>query len=125
MKIPLETYEQQILSNYLRMNSYTFYKSPSETRTSSWKQKKKNKLEWVNKGYPDTTIILKRGSLLFIELKRKRKILKNWKIWVSPSSISIEQKQWINELNLVNNISAEVWYWANEAIEKIKYYESL
>jgi hypothetical protein len=43
--IPLETIEQQNLANYLRANNYLFYKSPSETFTKSWKQKRKNTLE--------------------------------------------------------------------------------
>ena len=108
---PLETVEQQALAHYLRANGYVFYKSPSETFTKSWSQKRKNKLEWVTKWYPDITIILKRWSLLFIELKRKKKSL---------SRVSNEQKFWINELNNINNVQAEVCYWAAEAISLIE-----
>lgn len=123
--IPLETYEQQALANWLRANNYVFYKSPNETFTKSWNQKRKNTLEGVSKGFPDTTIILKRGSLLFIELKRQRPILKNWKLGVAPSKISEEQIFWIDKLSKLENIDAIVCYWYKEAIEKIKYYESL
>ena len=108
---PLETIEQQALAHYLRANGYVFYKSPSETFTKSWSQKRKNKLEWVTKWYPDITIILKRWSLLFIELKRKKKSL---------SRVSNEQKFWISELNNINNVQAEVCYWAEEAIRLIE-----
>ena len=45
MEIPLETFEQIKLANWLRFNNYTFYKSPSETFTTSWNQKRKNKAE--------------------------------------------------------------------------------
>lgn len=108
--IPKETEEQQILSNWLRANNYTFYKSPSETYTTSWKQKRKNTLEWVTRGFPDVTIILKRWSLLFIELKRIKKSL---------SKVSVEQKMWQDELNKLTNIQAEICYWSDEAINRI------
>jgi len=43
--IPLESFEQEKLANYLRAHNYTFFKTPSETYTTSWNQKRKNKLE--------------------------------------------------------------------------------
>lgn len=119
-KIPLETQEQQQLANYLRANNYMFYKSPSETYTKSWKQKRKNTLEWVTKWFPDTTIILKNWSLLFIELKRRRKVLKNWNLWASPSVVSEEQKNWKEKLNEIKNVQCEICYWSDEAIAKIQ-----
>jgi len=120
MNVPLETYEQQELSNWLKNNNYIFYKSPSETYTKSWKQKRKNKLEWVTKWFPDTTIILKCNKLLFIELKRQKPILKNWTIGKSPSVVSEEQLKWKEELNKIENVQCEICYWCNEAIETIK-----
>ena len=118
--IPLESFEQEKLANYLRANNYIFFKAPSETYTTSWNQKRKNKLEWVTKGFPDTTIILKRWSLLFIELKRIKRTLKNWKLWESPSKVSIEQINWQKELSNLENIESLICYWADEAIQKIK-----
>lgn len=125
MTVPLETYEQQALANYLRMHNYLAYKSPSETFTKSWSQKRKNKLEGVTKWFPDTVIILKRGSLLFIELKRQRIVLKNWTLWRSPSTVSKEQKQWIEELNKLDNIQAEIAYGHEEAISIIERIENI
>jgi hypothetical protein len=49
MEVPLETIEQQSLAWWLRVNNYLFYKSPSETFTKSWSQKRKNTLEGVTK----------------------------------------------------------------------------
>ena len=118
--IPLETIEQQVLANRLRFNKYLFYKSPSETFTKSWKQKRKNTLEWVTKWFPDICIILKWESLLFIELKRQKRVLKSWKLWASPSVVSLEQIQWIQELNKIDNVEAHICYWADEAINLIK-----
>ena len=45
IKAPLETVEQKTLARYLKLKGYRFYKSPSETYTTSWKQKAKNKAE--------------------------------------------------------------------------------
>lgn len=123
-KIPLETIEQQQLAYWLRANNYLFYKSPSETYTKSWNQKRKNTLEWVTKWFPDMTIILKKWSLLFIELKRRKKILKSWKIWVSPSVVSEEQKEWQRRLNEIENVQCEIGYGSDEAIEIIKNLEN-
>ena len=67
-----EHQESVMLANWLRSRGYLFYKSPSETFTTSWNQKRKNKSEGVSKGFPDYTIVLKRGSLLFIELKKAK-----------------------------------------------------
>lgn len=122
--IPLENLEQEKLANYLRANEYLFYKSPSETRTPSWKQKRKNKLEWVTKWFPDTMIILKRWSLLFVELKRQKKVLKNWKLGASPSVVSEEQIKWQKELSSIKNVCSLICYWADEAIQKIKELET-
>lgn len=123
--VPLETIEQQSLAWWLRANKYLFYKSPSETYTESWKQKRKNTLEGVTKGFPDLVVVLKRWALLFIELKRQRKRLKNWELWASPSKVSDEQINWCNTLDNLENIGACICYGHKEAIEKILYYENL
>lgn len=67
-----ESQESIALASYLRANGYRFTKSPNETYTKSWNQKRKNTLEGVSKGTPDYMIVLKRKSLLFIELKKSR-----------------------------------------------------
>lgn len=124
-EIPLETIEQQSLAMWLRSKNYLFYKSPSETYTKSWTQKRKNKMEWVTKGFPDIVIVLKRGSLLFIELKRQRRKLKNWKLWASPSKVAPEQKKWCETLNNIDNTGACICYWWQEAVAQIEYFENL
>jgi len=125
VKAPTESEEQIALADWLRLNNYLFYKSPSETYTTSWSQKRKNKAEWVTKGFPDITIVLKRRSLLFIELKKQGNILNNGKRWVSSWKVSEEQKKWIETLSRVDNIEACVCYGAEEAINLIKKIEIL
>ena len=70
-------------------------------------------------------IILKSWSLLFIELKLKWKILKNWKIWASPSKISDEQKEWLRSLANIDNVEALIAYWFDHAKEIIQEQENL
>jgi len=125
--IPKEDYEAEVLANYLRANWYTFTHIWNESGQRGTKNivqmmKKKQKL-WVSKWFPDYCIILKNKALLFIELKRQKRVLKNWNLGKSPSNISIEQKEWISSLNEINNVQAEICYWAEEAIRLIEYLE--
>jgi len=116
-----EHQEACILANWLRFNGYSFHHSPNETYTTSWNQKRKNTQEGVSKWFPDYTIILKRGSLLFIELKKAK-----WKRgWLNWSQISEEQKQWIENLERINNVAAEFAFGWEDAINKIKEYEQI
>ncbi|PZM81822.1 hypothetical protein DLH72_04980 [Candidatus Gracilibacteria bacterium] len=113
-----------MLANLLRANNYKFTKNPNETFTKFYNVKRKNKLEGVSAGVPDMMIILKRGSLLFIELKRRKKILKSGKLSTSNSKISKEQIEWIEELNKIPNVEACVCYGADEAWEKVQELEN-
>ena len=122
--IPTESQETIQLANWLRANNYMFTKNANETFTKFWNVKRKNTLEWVSKWVPDMMIILKKWALLFIELKRQKKILKSWKLSSSNSQISAEQVNWINELNKIKNVQAEICYGADEAINLIKRLEN-
>ena len=109
--IPLETIEQQTLVHWLEINNYKYTSIPNSTYTESYSQKRKNKAEWLKPWLPDLLIILKRWSLLFIELKRSKKSL---------SKVSKEQKEWIEALSNISNVEAQVCYGAIEWIELIK-----
>lgn len=67
-----EHQETVLFANWLRANGYLFFKVPSETYTTSWNQKRKNSAEGSSKGFPDMVIVLKRGSLAFVEMKKAR-----------------------------------------------------
>lgn len=125
MKPPLEHEEQVTLAKWLTLKWYTFYKSPSETYTTSWNQKRKNKEEGVTKWFPDTVVVLQRGSLLFVELKRKRPTLKNGKPWAPLNKPTPEQLHWIETLESIENVGAVVAYGSQEAIDVIEHLESL
>lgn len=125
--IPTENIEAETLANRLRLNNYTF----SHIANESWLPPKvamlraiRKKRMWLSPWVPDFMIILKTYRLLFIELKRQKRVLKSWKLWASPSIISPEQIKWQDELNKIDNVRAEICYWANEAIKRIKEYET-
>lgn len=120
MTVPLESHEQIRLANYLDSKGYLFSAIRNESDYNSIAKGSKRKREWVRKWIPDFCIVLKRWAVLFIELKRCRKILKNWTRWVSPSKVSPEQKHWLKELNKIWNIQGSLCYGAWEAIDHIE-----
>lgn len=115
-----ENQEWEALANWLRVKKYKF----THIWNESWQRGTRNiiimmarkKRLWVSKWFPDYCIILKRGSLLFIELKKSR-----WpQGWLNGSVISEEQIEWVEKLNEVPNIQAEICHWAKESIELIE-----
>ena len=121
--IPTEEQEGKELARLLDLNWYLYTHIANEIwiagRVGMLVNRKK-KIQGLKKWVPDYMIILKNWWLLFIELKRQRKILKSWKLWASPSVISEEQKKWIEALNKINNVEAYICFWALEAWEKVK-----
>ena len=123
MEVLKEEQEWEILKNWLEANNYKFTHIANEIWIAGkiWMLVNKKKIkQGLKKWSPDYSIILKRRSLLFLELKRQKKVLKSWKLWASPSKISNEQKIWIENLNKIPNVQAEIAYWAKEAISLIE-----
>ncbi len=121
--IPRENEESESLANWLRWNNYFFTHIANESwlppKVAMLASKRKKRM-WLSPWFPDFCIVLKRRSLLFIEMKRQKKILKNWTIGKSPSVTSEEQIMWQNQLWSIENVESLICYWANEAIQKIK-----
>lgn len=121
-KIPTEDQEWERLAHWLRVRRYKFTHIANEIgirwHVGMLINKRKVK-QWLNKGFPDYCIIVW-WHLVFIELKRQKKILKNGKEWASLSIISEEQKDWIKALMEIDNVHAEIAYWADHAINIIK-----
>lgn len=127
MKLKPEEAEQVEVVQWLEVNRYRFTAFPHETYTKSWSQKNKNTRMGVKAGVPDLMILLKRGAILFIEMKAPKLKLKNgtWKEnWRegadSRGGVKFYQKEWIEALNDINYVQAEVCYSSEEAIELIK-----
>lgn len=126
--IPKEEDEWKILAEWLRLNNYKSTHIANEIWVSGfvWMMVNKKKVaQGLNKWFPDYCIILKRWALLFLELKRQKRILKSWKFWASPSKISEEQIKWIEELEKLENVAAEICYWAEDWIRIIEEYEKI
>lgn len=116
-----ESSEGKLLANWLEKNKYKYSKIPSETFTPFWSVKDRNKKEWVKKGIPDYIIVLKRNSLLFIELKKK----KGPKGWMNWSVISDEQIEWVNILWSIPNVEAHFAHGWREAVDIIQNLENI
>lgn len=122
-----ENLEAERLAQWLRNNQYKHTHIANE----SWLPPKvammasmRKKRMWTSPWFPDYCIILKRWALLFIELKRPKKILKSWKLGASPSSVSEEQLEWISQLSRLDNIEAQICYGCTEAINLINLLEN-
>jgi len=102
---PLEEDEQIAFVSWLEAHKLKFTAIPNSTYTKSWSQKRKNTAMGLRSGLPDLLVITPRG-LLFVEMKRKQ-----------GSVTSPEQKEWIEALNKIPNVQAEVCKGADEAIK--------
>lgn len=107
-----EEYEQTRFVDWLSTNNYMFTSIPNSTFTRSWSQKAKNTRTGLRKGFPDMAIVLKRGALLFLELKRTK-----------GGKVSPEQKAWLEALNGCG-VAAFVAKGAVEAIQHVLEQES-
>lgn len=107
--IPLEEQEQMKFVSWLRVKKIKHIHIANE-RMCSVVYKKKLKALGTYAGFPDLMIFLPNRTL-FIEMKRSDKKL---------SRVSIEQNEWLEFLNLLDEGSAKVCYGADEAIEFVK-----
>ena len=110
-----EYQEQCNLVEYLELKGLKFSKIAQDTYAKGWSTKIKNKKSGVRKGLPDLLIILPPmvngygARLLFIELKTVR-----------GGKLSPEQKEWINELNKIVNVSAHCCKGFDASVELIE-----
>lgn len=125
--IPSEHEEAVALVDWMRYQKLDFWHPPMETYTTSWKQKTRNKQEGVVKGLSDYLIYIppkrcktKKAILLWIELKRRRRTLKNGELGKSPSTVQPEQMAFIEKMNTVGNVQGEVCYGSTESVQFIK-----
>lgn len=105
-KLPTEQQEAEILASYLRLRNIPFTHIPNETGGDMLAKRRaiRMKRAGVSKGFPDYLIIYK-GKLVFIELKRRK-----------GGRVSLEQKEWLEVLNNVDNSVARVCNGADDAI---------
>jgi hypothetical protein len=101
--IPTEDEECLALVQWLDLHRYRYQHSGNESGQSGTpniiRMMAKKKRMGVSPGHPDYTIYLKNRHTLYIEMKRKRKVLKNGTLGASPSTISDVQQSWIDYLD--------------------------
>jgi len=102
-----EAYEQILVIEFLEKEKLKYSAIPMSTYTPSWMQKMKNKVLGTRPGVPDLLVIV-RDELVFIEMKR-----------VKGGVVSPEQKEWVEALNKINNVSAHVCRGYEEAKDLI------
>lgn len=119
-KIPLEDDEAVCLSRWLKLKKIPHTHVPLEGLMKIQYMKKLSAMG-CSKGFPDY-IIFTPSKQIFIELKRRKKILKNGNIGASPSKVSGEQNKWIDTINCYDYAVGFVAYGWNEAQEFIEKY---
>lgn len=126
MKSKQEDLECEAFTKYLTLKNYRFTHIANEIGIGGKigiSIGSRNKKIWVSKWFPDYIIFLKNGKILFLEMKLPRKILKNGKLWSSPSKINPEQQEWIDYLQDIPWCQARIAYGFEEAIRMVEYFE--
>jgi len=124
----LTEYEEACnLADTLRAMNIDFYHMPQETFTKSWGVKMKNKRQGVRKGVSDYMVYLpatrsktKKAIILWVELKKARRLKKNGKLGGVMGYPTTEQLEFIEKMNTVNNIQGTVANGAEEALDYVK-----
>lgn len=120
-----ESLEQQKLIQWLKLKKLFYFAPMNENQASftnrivAMKQEVKAKSMGKVKGVSDVIVMLP-NKILFIELKRAKKILKSGKTSISHTKVSDEQKAFINSVNGFVYASAKICYGFNEAMEFIE-----
>ena len=125
MIIPLEIEEQKELVKWLKKSNIFHFAPTNENNTHKQNRKYamiaevKAKAAGKVKGTSDLIIMLP-NKILFIELKRKAKVLKSGKLSVSHTNTSSEQKSFLKAVNGFGYAEGRVCYGSAEAIEYIQ-----
>ena len=118
--------EAVALVETLDLMNISLWHIPQETFTPHWGVKMRNKKEGVRKGISDYLIYLpsercklKKGILLWIELKKPRNRKKSGEFCaLSSDGITIypEQEDFIKKMNTVGNVQGQICFGAEEAV---------
>jgi len=121
----LEDTEQKILVQYLRLKKIFHFSPINENQGSSTNRnvairvEAKAKSMGKLKGVSDLVVFMPK-QILFIELKRAKKVLKSGKLSTSHTKVSDEQKSFLKRANEFPYAKGYVCYGAEEAIKIIE-----
>lgn len=122
--LPLESDEQKMLVQWLNLKNITHFAITNENnhsslnRTVAMKMEAKSKSMGKHKGASDIVVLLP-NKILFIELKRRRKLLKNGCTSITHTKVSKHQYEFMTMVNKFDYAKAEVCYGFDEAKELI------
>lgn len=122
-----EAVEQQKLVQWLRIKKIFHYATTNENNTYKQDPKyamiaeRKAKLQGKLKGVSDVTVLLP-NKILFIELKKQPKKLKNGNLSYSNSKVSDEQIAFLEKINSFSYAIGKVCYGFEEAREFVQEY---
>lgn len=125
--IPSERVEQEKLVQWLRLKKIFHYATTNENNTYKQDRKyamiaeQKAKAQGKLKGVSDITVLLP-NKILFIELKRKGKLLKNGTVSHSNSKVSDAQLDFLNKVNSFDYADGKVCYGFEDAKSFIESY---
>ncbi|MDM5264694.1 VRR-NUC domain-containing protein [Sulfurovum sp. XTW-4] len=123
--IPIEYEEQHALVQWLTINRIMHFAPVNENNTHKQNRKyamiaeQKAKAVGKRKGVSDLIVMLP-NKILFIEMKRRPKILKSGQRSISHTKVSKEQYDFLTKVNGFEYAEGMVCYGREEAIEFIK-----
>ena len=103
-KLPTEEEEQKALIRYLKKNNYFFFANVNENKQSftnkflATKIEAKSKSMGKVKGVSDLCVFLE-NTIVFIELKKQRPVLKSGKLGKPTNDATAEQMEFIAKVN--------------------------
>ena len=124
-KLPTEDTEQEELVKWLIKNNYFFFATKNENNQSfnnrlvAIKIEAKAKARGKIKGTPDLCIFTD-NTIVFIELKRQKPILKSGKLGKATNDATKEQLEFLAKVNDYSYAYGCVAYGCNDAIRILK-----
>jgi len=128
-KLPTESQEQQELVNWLKKNNYFYFATNNENNQSfsnrlvAMKIEQKSKAMGKIKGTPDLCVFTE-NTIVFIELKRQRPILKSGKLGKATNDATTEQMQFIAKVNDYKYAYGFVAWGCDESIKILSSFSS-
>jgi len=131
--IPLESEEAKVFTQVMKLLNLRIHKikqentiNPKNSRSAWGFIAKEKAMGWV-KGVSDYLVYIKpeqskdgKAKTLFIELKRKKRVLKSGKLGKSPSTVSDEQIEFLEDITKTEGVHGNICYGSEESENFVK-----